>query len=451
MSPATDGSLYEVLGVSNEASKSEIKKAYRAKALQLHPDKNGHSEAAKLGFQKVSEAYRVLQDDNKRAMYDRFGTSDESQWPAMQAAESPRGSTGMSAGDLFAQFFGGGTTTAASSFFNSNMDFFGRHSRAPRSKSLSHGPDIKHSLKCTLEELYQGKNTKLALNRTRLCRSCEGKGALKMTTCKMCNGCGMQTQTRRQGPVTQSWSSTCSGCGGQGTLCKPEDTCTACQGQGYIGERKIFDITIEKGMESGQELILPGEADEVINTNYGSERVIPGDVIIVVEQSFHSRYKRHRDSSLILEKFPVGLKTSLCGGPVWIDSHPSGKKIKINVIPGEVLKPGALKSVENLGMPNKRGGFGNLYIEFEVIFPKTMDAKTLKAIEPILDRDENVQEVEKQCQKPPSDTGSVEEHVLSDFVPNLDKRRSGEEDGNSRKRNRRSRSRSYDDDEFAGY
>ncbi|CEP62119.1 Apj1p LALA0_S04e08262g [Lachancea lanzarotensis] len=451
MSSSVDNSsLYEVLGVSREASKQEIKKAYRVKALRFHPDKNGHSEEAKFNFQKVSDAYNVLQDDHKRTMYDRTGTADESQWSAMKPAEytsTSRTGRGMSAGDLFAQFFGGGATTnvSGSSFFGNDMDFFGfnssrrksgRQPRQSRPKTTACGPDIRHRLKCSLDELYHGKTTKLALNRTRLCRDCNGEGSAKITTCKLCGGRGMRSQTRRQGHMTQSWSSTCNGCGGQGTFCAPEDTCITCQGKGCICERKIFDMQIEKGMEHGQEIILPGEADEVINTSYGTERVVPGDVIVTMEQLPNSKFKRDKDASFILEKCPVALKTSLCGGPVWISSHPSGKIIKVDVLPGEILKPGDFKCVENLGMPDGKGGFGNLYIGFEVVYPTTMNVATINGLAHLLEQDGYIQESEKNLEIPFADADIVEEHVLSDFVSRFEKRRSSWESENSWKRHK---------------
>ncbi|SCV05470.1 LANO_0H08196g1_1 [Lachancea nothofagi CBS 11611] len=413
-----DTKLYDILGISSDASVQDIKKAYRVKALKYHPDKNGHSEDAKHKFQEICEAYEILHDDSKREMYERYGTTDQSQWPAMQEKTRYREPTGMSAGDLFAQFFGGGSTTVPS-FFGDDMDLLGRRSRTARPKGPVRGPDIKHLLRCTLEEIYRGKETKLALKRTRLCQTCDGKGGLQWTACENCDGRGMKTQTQRHGPIMQSWSSTCGACSGEGTFLKSKDVCNECQGQGFIGERKIFDVRIEKGMESGQELILPGEADEVVSTKYGSEKVVPGDVIITMEQIPHPSFRRRADYGLILDKCLVGLKTSLCGGSVWLDSHPSGKTIKIDVLPGEILQPGAVKCIANLGMPTKDGGFGHLYIKFEVLFPSKLNTTTLSAIGPALDKDENVRETEQSSQSSKHESQPIEEHVISGFVPNL--------------------------------
>ncbi|CUS23614.1 LAQU0S11e00254g1_1 [Lachancea quebecensis] len=423
MKSVTNSELYDILGVSVSASRQDIKKAYRVNALKHHPDKNGHSEESKRKFQQICKAYEILKDERKRRMYDRFGTTDENQWNTETTSYQEQ--SGMSAGDLFAQFFGGGSTTG--SFFNNDTPFFEKRQGAgatPSRRELPRGPDIKHYLKCTLEEVYHGKRAKLALKRTRICKKCKGEGGLKTTQCYTCSGRGMWTETKRHGPMVQTWSSTCSDCAGRGSFMKEKDICRDCSGQGCFRERRIFDIEVHKGMENGQEVVLPGEADEVVCSELGSERVIPGDVIIIMEQLPHNTFWRHQDSSLVLDHCKVDLKTSLCGGPVWVDSHPSGKLLKIDVLPGEILKPGAIKCVEGMGMPKSNGGFGNLYIRFDVAFPDTLKQETAEALKAVLDKEPGL---ERCAGKPPAsvENKEVEEHVLSNFAPDLELPRSG--------------------------
>ena len=438
--------LYDTLGVAANASRQEIKKAYRLKALKHHPDKNGHSEQSKLKFQQICKAYEILGDDKKREMYDRFGTADETQWHT--EATNYEEPSGMSAGDLFSQFFGGGSTTGG--FFSEGMDFFGSsrgfRAQGSRRSAPQRGPDIKHYLKCTLEEMYNGKRAKLALKRTRLCQTCQGEGSKKATSCYACRGKGMQTQTKRQGPIMQTWSSTCGTCGGSGTIVKPSDICNGCHGQGWVRERKIFEIEVQKGMENGQTVVVPAEADEVVISKYGSERVIPGDVIIILEQLPHRSLKRGHDSSLLLSECQVDLKTSLCGGTVWVDSHPSGKVLKIDVIPGELLKPGAIKCVQSMGMPKSKGGYGDLFIKFKVIFPDNLKPDTIQTMQAALDKEPSMQT--SATTQPEIDEGiPVEEHVFTNFVPEFafgTRKREGRAYERSSKRHRSSDDNSSD-------
>ncbi|SCW02026.1 LAFE_0E12508g1_1 [Lachancea fermentati] len=403
MVPVKNTKLYEVLGVSTDASRQEIKKAYRLQALKCHPDKNGHSEESKRKFQQVCEAYEILSDENKREMYDKFGTADESE---LQEQMSPQMYTtsGMSAGDLFAQFFGGGSTTSG---------FFERKRHTPE---MARGPDIKHNLKCTLQELYYGKHAKLALNRTRLCRKCDGSGGKRSRTCTACGGRGMRTETTRRGPMVQTWSSTCQDCNGSGTYVRRKDLCAECAGQGCRTERKIFDVEVQPGMRPGQEIVLPSEADEVVNAEFGPERVIPGDVTIILQQLPHEKLRVLGDADLLLSNCSVDLRTSLCGGSVWIDSHPSGRVLKVDVAPGRVLAPGTVKCVENMGMPKPGGGFGNLYVRFNVEFPEKLDEATATAISAALDSDSNVQPTSSQALP---EGVPIEDHVMSDLQPDL--------------------------------
>ncbi|AQZ10439.1 APJ1 (YNL077W) [Zygosaccharomyces parabailii] len=440
-----DTRLYDTLDVSPEASISEIKRAYRCMALKYHPDKNRHSEDAKAKFQEVSKAYEILADDEKRGMYDRYGTVDEyavqEQQEAQGAGSSPAFfSSPMSPGDLFAQFFDNfpshsafRSPFAASAFGSSTFDNpgfgAGPRSSSPfqRSRTPSKGPDIKHNLKCTLEELYEGKITKLGLNRRRLCKSCRGQGSLKRRICKTCRGQGQQTETRRTGPMVQTWTQTCPDCGGTGTYSKQSDVCMDCRGECYVKERKIFDVEVQKGMCHGQTIVLPGEADEVIKTSHGAEKVIPGDVVITIDQSKNEKFHRvnRNGCDLLIGDCPIDLATSLCGGDIYIDGHPSGRVLKVSIIPGELIGPNCLKSIEGMGMPKYYGaGKGNLYVQFRVNYPAGLEPETVVKLQHVLSQDKNVQQQQqRQSEKvyeQLGDCAEMDEHVLSSFVPPLD-------------------------------
>ncbi|AET40139.1 Apj1p Ecym_5384 [Eremothecium cymbalariae DBVPG len=441
-----DTRFYDLLNVSPTVSPQELKKSYKLAALRYHPDKNGHSESAKQAFQQITEAYGILSDERKRKIYDRYGVSDENEIVAIlasqkraAAAAAPAATAArnmeMTPGDLFAHFFGDGFGAGGEfSFLQGNLGGHCRFNSAAKDKARdgkSRGPDIKHNLKCELKELYSGKVAKLGLTRTRLCHRCSGHGSMTSSVCGECRGQGVYSQTRRHGPLVQTWSSSCRNCSGAGTFVKSNDVCQTCRGTGYIRERKIFEVEIKPGLSNKSEIILPGEADQVISTVYGKQQVIPGDVIIIVqEQCSTGRYRRFRESDLVLTRCVVDLRTSLCGGSIYIDDHPSGRPIKLEVIPGELLNPGSIKCVENLGMPKRDNPsqYGDLYIKFCVNFPERLEPETMNVISSALASDSNIIRQENITEPSSAQTRNpdcYEEHVFSNFneIPDLRKRR----------------------------
>lgn len=421
-----DTRLYDVLNVSPDATSSEIRKAYRILALKHHPDKNNHSEESKTKFLEVCEAYETLENETKRSLYDEYGTTDESEIYQMQQQQNPLSSSffgssspmEMSAGDLFARFFDSPSTHP-----------FGGHTKG--SSSLKRGPDIRHDLKCTLSELYEGKKTKLGLNRRRLCKKCQGLGGLKMRTCKACRGQGQQTQTRKMGPMVQTWTQTCADCNGSGSYMKDCDVCKECQGDGCVKERKIFDVEIKPGMYHGQTVVLAGEADEVIKTTYGNETVIPGHVIITINQVRDANFRRvnKHGCDLVMRNFKIPLVKSLCGGDIYVHGHPSGKLLKVAILPGELIKPNDFKSIEGMGMPRydesgSTSGYGNLYVQFQVDFPDALAPDTIQKLSAALLDDPVVKEKiateDSEICNCLDDCVEMEDHVLSNFVPDFD-------------------------------
>lgn len=475
-----DTQLYDLLNVQVTASQSEIKKAFRLAALKWHPDKNNHSEESKEKFQEISKAYEILSDDRKRSIYDTYGTVDEAAIAANQmssdddddmhaaffghASGDPLNMFGTSAGDLFAQFFNNSSSGPSFGFPQGSSSkgnrFSSSGSFAPRNEMRT-GPDIKHYLKCALTDLYLGKKTKLGLNRMRICKQCDGKGGVKTVTCRSCNGQGEIVKTRRMGPMVQTFSSTCNSCKGTGTYIRKADICPKCTGSGVYKERKIFDVEVNPGMSNEQMIVLPGEADEVLETSHGLMKVHPGDVVIVIDIIEDNKYDLVNDHDLVLRNYQFPLKTCLCGGDVYIEDHPSGKLIKLSIIPNELLKTPAFKTVEGLGMPKPSKnygttntststeieGYGNLYIQFQIKFPEKLEDDTISKLQQALDTDPNIAKESANDTKRLEDiisdsdgTVEVEEHVLSDFVPNYKefkeykRRSSGSESDRKRKK-----------------
>jgi DnaJ family protein A protein 2 len=308
--------LYETLEVPKTATTAEIKKAYRNLSRVHHPDKGGDEHK----FKEINAAYEILSDPDERAKYDKYGlegVSDES---------------GRSGGeDLFSMFFGGRG---------------GGADRGPRK-----GPSIQHPLKVSLEDLYNGKTVKLAINRKVIVGD--------VSECTKCNGRGMILEVRQLGPgMIQQMQRSCSECNGQGTKAESKN------------ERKIVEVLVEKGMINGQKITFRGLGDEV-------PKMEPGDIHFIVQEKEHSLFKR-KGADLLLTK-EVSLNQALCGFS-WKIRHLDGRQLIIKTRPGEVIKPEAnttdalpfVKIIPDEGMPSRGNPFikGNLYILFRVRFPE---------------------------------------------------------------------------------
>ena len=349
-----DTKFYDALGVSPNASDAELKKAYRKAALKYHPDKNPSPEAAEK-FKELSHAYEILSDDQKREIYDQYGEEGLSGQGA--------GGFGMNADDIFAQFFGGG--------------FHGGPQRPSR------GKDIKHSIACSLEELYKGKTVKLALNKTVLCGECKGRGGAegKVAQCPDCHGNGMKFVTKQMGPMIQRFQTVCDKCQGTGDLIDPKDRCKKCNGKKTESERKILEVHVKPGMKDGDHITFAGEGDQ-------TPGVTPGDVVFIISQKPHPVFQRNGNDLLIEQE--IELATALAGGEIAF-KHISGDWVRIEIPAGEVIAPGSIKMVEGFGMP-VRTHKGNLIIHFNVKFPENnfADEESLKKLASLLPKPKEV-------------------------------------------------------------
>ncbi|CDR39546.1 CYFA0S03e04566g1_1 [Cyberlindnera fabianii] len=377
-----DTKFYDLLNVAPTASETEIKKGYRKAALKYHPDKNPSEEAAEK-FKEITAAYEILSDSQKREVYDQYGIE------GLQGG-GPGGMGGMNADDLFSQFFGGG----------------GMFGGAGAQRGPQRGHDIKHSIGATLEELYKGRTAKLALNKTILCKTCDGRGgkAGAVKKCTSCGGSGVKFVTRQMGPMVQRFQTTCTECQGAGDIINPKDRCKSCSGKKTQSERKILEVHIEPGMKDGQRIVFRGEGDQ-------EPDVVPGDVIFVVDEKPHSTFKRRGDD--LIYDYEVDLLTALAGGEFYI-KHVSGEYLKVVIIPGEVIGPNSIKVVEGKGMPiQKLGGYGNLFIKFTVKFPSNnfTSEENLKKLEEILP-------ARKVSPAPPKDA-EIEEVTMGDYNPSV--------------------------------
>ncbi|KAI0792930.1 hypothetical protein C8Q75DRAFT_874784 [Abortiporus biennis] len=341
--------FYDLLEVSPDASESDLKKAYRKKALRLHPDKGGDPEL----FKEVTHAYEVLSDPDKRSVYDARG----------EAGLSESGMGGMDPQDLFSQLFGGG------GFFGG-----GGPSREPRARKTK---DLLHRVNVTLEDLYKGKTSKLALTRNVICAKCNGKGGKEgaVKTCTNCSGRGVKVHLRQMGPMIQQIQQACEECSGTGEIINQKDKCKTCNGKKVVSEKKILEVHIDKGMKGGQQITFRGESDQ-------APGVEPGDVIIMIEEKPHERFKR-QDTDLFIDQ-EIDLLTALGGGQFAI-KHLDDRALIVTVLPGEVIKNGDLKVIHGQGMPSQRHHEpGDLFINFKVIFPDHIDPEAVPFLEKAL-------------------------------------------------------------------
>jgi len=312
--------LYETLGVPKTATSKEIKTAYRKLAVQHHPDKGGEEHR----FKEINAAYQVLMDPEKRAKYDKFGLEG--------LDESGGGGGGGMPEDLFSMFFGGGAS--------------GNRRSTPR------GDDVNHVMRCSLEDLYNGKTAKMAVTRQVL------DGEPRM--CTTCDGEGIVVELRRIGlGMVQQIQRHCQDCDGEGYRCRRKS------------ERKVVEVLIEKGMRHQQKIVFRGMADEKPNME-------AGDVNFMIQELPHATFKR-KGADLLIAK-TISLKEALTGF-AWKVKHLDGRSISIQSTPGEVIPPESaggnpfVKIVPNEGMPCQGNPFvkGNLYVLFTVEFPKDGD------------------------------------------------------------------------------
>ncbi|KZF25940.1 DnaJ-domain-containing protein [Xylona heveae TC161] len=339
---------YDVLGVSPDATEQQLRSAYKKGALKYHPDKNASNPETEEKFKDLSHAYEVLSDSEKRQLYDQYGE---------EGLESGGGAGGMSAEDLFSQFFGGGSA------------FGGMFGGGMRDTGPKKARTIHHVHKVSLEDIYRGKTSKLALQKSVICPKCEGRGGKEgaVKKCTGCDGHGMKTMMRQMGPMIQRFQTVCPDCQGEGEIIREKDRCKQCHGKKTIIERKVLHVHVDRGVQSGTKIDFRGEGDQMPG-------VLAGDVQFEIEQKPHARFQRKGDD--LFYHTEIDLVTALAGGQLHIE-HLDDRWLTVELIPGEVISPGDVKVIRGQGMPTYRHhDFGNLYIRFDVRFPKKPFAKT---------------------------------------------------------------------------
>ncbi|KAK6208398.1 MutS protein 1 [Pestalotiopsis sp. IQ-011] len=342
---AKETKYYDTLGVAPDATEAQLKKAYKVNALKFHPDKNANNPDAESKFKEISHAYEILSDPQKRQVYDQYGEA---------GLEGGAGGGGMAAEDLFAQFFGGGGS------FGGGLGgmFGGMQNRGPPKARTIH-----HTHKVSLEDVYRGKVSKLALQRSIICPKCEGRGGKEgaVKRCAGCDGHGMKTMMRQMGPMIQRFQTVCPDCNGEGETIKDKDRCKGCNGKKTTVDRKVLHVHVDRGVRSGTKVEFRGEGDQ-------SPGVQAGDVVFEIEQKPHPRFTRKEDD--LLYRCEIELVQALAGGTIYIE-HLDDRWLSVDIFPGEAIAPDAVKMIRGQGMPSPRHhDHGNMYIQFAVKFPE---------------------------------------------------------------------------------
>jgi DnaJ family protein A protein 2 len=353
--PAGGKELYALLGVSRDCDAAALKAAWRARALENHPDKGGDEGI----FKQVQEAYEILSDPHKRSLYDAHGHA---------GLEGGGGGFGGFGG--FGSMFGGGG--------------FGRGfggSGAKGSRKPQKGRNIPHGLKLSLEQLFSGTRTKLAVHRDVVCTACSGSGsnvtpAPEPEDCPGCAGSGGRVEMKSLGRgMTQRVHVRCAECGGSGTHIPEAQQCAGCRGRRVTKQRSEVEVEVEAGTRHKAKIVVVAMGDEVAEA--GGR---PGDLIVTVHQLDHDIFVRKGDDLVVQRK--LTLREALCGCTVEI-AHLDGRRLIWKSTQGQVIQHGLVQCIEGEGFPQTvpkqppgkqscppaRQGKGRLLVRFEVEFP----------------------------------------------------------------------------------
>jgi len=343
---------YETLGVSKGASAEELKKAYRQKAKELHPDRNSDNPQAEAQFKEVNEAYEVLKDADKKAAYDRYGHA-AFEGGMGGGGGGPRG--GFAQGD-FASAFSDVFEDLFGDFMGGRGGGGGGRSRAQR------GSDLRYNLRVSLEEAFAGVQKTISVPTSVSCDTCHGTGAeggAEPVTCPTCSGMGKVRA--QQGFFTVE--RTCPTCGGAGQIVK--NPCKVCGGAGRVERERSLSVNIPAGVETGTRIRLAGEGEA------GLRGGPTGDLYIFIEVKDHPIFQR--DGVTLFCRVPISFTTAALGGEVEVPTIDGGRS-RVRVPAGS--QTGKQMRLRSKGMPALRGGgVGDMLIEMAVETPVNLSAR----------------------------------------------------------------------------
>lgn len=343
---------YEVLEVEKSASVEEIKKAYRKKAVQYHPDRNPDDKEAEEMFKEVAEAYEVLSDENKRARYDRFG----------HQMGNGGGFGGFDFGggvdpfDLFSQFFGGGG------------------GRSSQGGSVSRGSDLRVRVTLSLKDILHGVEKQIKVKKQVSCQHCNGSGAKdarSFQSCGTCGGSGIVTRVVNTFIGTMRTQDVCPDCKGAGK--RITDKCPHCDGEGVLVGEEVITVNIPAGVADGMQLSMEGKG------NAARRGGVNGDLLILVKEEDHPELIRE-DNNLIYNLL-LDFPTAVLGGEVEIPLVEGSMKIKIPA----GTQPNTLQRFSGKGLPSLsrygNGSRGELVVNISIYVPEVLNTEEKRIME----------------------------------------------------------------------
>ncbi|MDN4470029.1 molecular chaperone DnaJ [Gordonibacter sp. RACS_AR68] len=350
--------LYEVLGVSKNATEDEIKKAFRRRARELHPDVNKAPDAEDQ-FKELNEAYDVLSDPGKRAQYDRFGTI-----PGAAGGGNPYGGGGyvdfedlfgggFGMGDIFSSFFGGAA--------------------GGRQQQRREGRDMGVGLRVTLEEVAAGAKKEIVYDRLAPCPDCDGSGLGpdgREITCPDCGGQGRVVSVQHTFLGDMQTATTCKTCNGTGR--SVENPCPECEGQGRVPDRQRVTVEVPVGIRDSQQLRLSGFGEA------GMQGAAPGDLIVTVRIQPHEFFER--DGDHLHARANVSIVQASLGAEIEIDGIFEGEKVQVRIPEG--CQNEQVVRVKGFGMPKFRSDArGDMFVHVNVVVPKKLTKRQRELLE----------------------------------------------------------------------
>lgn len=362
---STKRDYYEILGVSKNASDEEIKKAYRKKAIQYHPDKNPGNKEAEEQFKEAAEAYEVLSNSEKRQRYDQFGHAGVG-----GASGGGYGGGGFSMDDIFSQFgdiFGG--------HFGGGGGFGGFGGSSRGGQRVNRGSNLRVKVKLNLQEIAKGAEKKIKVRKAVACTHCSGTGAADgsaYSTCSTCRGTGAVTRVTNTILGRMQTQSVCPDCQGEGKIIT--NKCSHCNGEGISNQEEIITINIPAGVAEGMQLSMSGKG------NAARRGGVNGDLLIVVEEEQHPELIR--DENDLIYNLLLSFPTAALGGTVEIPTIDGRVKVKID--PG--TQPGKVLRLRGKGLPTvNHYGTGDLLVNISVYVPESMSRDERKIVEKMED------------------------------------------------------------------
>ena len=356
--------FYDILGVTKNATAEEIKKAYRKLAIKYHPDKNPNDKSAEDKFKEAAEAYEVLSNPEKKQRYDQYGHAGV----GSAAGGGGYGGGGMNMEDIFSQFgdiFGGGGGSPFDSFFG------GSQSRGGGGRRVAKGSNLRIKVKLTLEEIANGAEKKIKVNKQIACKTCDGSGAKDknaVSTCKTCGGSGAVRRVTNTILGQMQTTATCPTCHGNGQQITAK--CGACHGEGTVRGEETITINIPAGVSEGMQLSMAGKGNAAPNGG------VPGDLIILIEELAHDTLKREGNN--IVYDLHVSIVDAALGYSAEVPTIDGKAKIKIEA----GTQSGKLLRLKGKGIPEVNSYHrGDQIIHVNIWTPKVLNAEEREMLE----------------------------------------------------------------------